>query len=131
MICWYCHWGWPEKVAEIYQEALSKLKGNPSPLNFGPGHVVWEEENFDLAQSCIDDFSKYSYDLTDEEKEIVMWSLVELDKLPLSEREIVPDGYDGQHPENFPPPDGVKVVKVQPYRLPDGKLWYPRRGNYA
>src|SRR3990170_4665508 len=37
-ICWYCYWGWPKPVAEIYQSALRELAGDESPLHYGMGH---------------------------------------------------------------------------------------------
>ena len=86
-ICWYCHWGWAKPVAEIYQEALKRLNGYASPLHFGPAHIVWEDENFDSAEWCLENFDNYKGDYTPEELEIVKWSLVELAKLPLDDRE--------------------------------------------
>jgi len=109
-ICWYCYWGWPKPVADIYLKALEKLNGYESPLHFGPAHVVWDDENFDSAQSCLNDFDKYTDGYTKEEMDIVRESLVELAALPESDYEIIPDDYDGEHPELFPPT--VEVVKV-------------------
>lgn len=108
-ICWYCHWGWAKPVAEIYEEALRRLDGYDSPLHFGPAHIVWEDENFDSAEWCLENFEKYKGDYAPEELEIVRWSLEELAKLPMSVREIIPDDYDDEHPELYPPK--VEVVK--------------------
>ena len=30
--CWYCHWGWPEPVAQIYLAAVAALGGDAAPL---------------------------------------------------------------------------------------------------
>ncbi len=111
-ICWYCHWGWAKPVAEIYRRAVEKLDGDNDPLHFGPAHVVWEDENFDLAEACIETFDRWSDHLNEHEREVVMQSLVELAALSLEVREIVPADYDGRNPQNYPPPEGVEVVKT-------------------
>ncbi|GAH65571.1 unnamed protein product, partial [marine sediment metagenome] len=41
---------------------------------------------------------------------VVRWSLEKLAELPLEQREIEPEDYDGFHPERYPPT--VEVVKV-------------------
>ncbi len=87
-ICWYCHWGWPKKVAEIYQEALKRLEGDDSPLHYGPAHIVWEDENFDCAEWSLEHFDENKGDLSEADLEVVKWSLEELAKIPLSERDI-------------------------------------------
>jgi len=107
-ICWYCRWGWPKAIRDIYSQALEKLGGNISPLNFGPAHIVWEDENWQCAQWCIDHFDEYSEDLSDYEKSVVMWSLQELLKLPERVLDAEPDEYDGEHPDNFPPPSDIE-----------------------
>ena len=108
-ICWYCHWGWAKPVAEIYLAALEKLDGWEGPLHYGPAHIVWDDENFDSAERCLESFDEYRGDYTDEELEVVRWSLEELAKLPLGDRCIEPDSYDGEHPELYPP--RVEVMK--------------------
>lgn len=112
MICWYCHWGWARPVAEIYKAALEKLDGYSGPLHCGPSHIVWEDENWDSADWCLENFEKYAVGCgySDEELAVVRWSLEELAKLPLEQREIEPDDYDGFHPERYPP--AVEVVKM-------------------
>ena len=109
-ICWYCHWGWSKPVADIYLEAVKRLDGDESPLLFGPAHVVWEDENFDSAECCLETFGKYIGDWADGELEVVRWSLNELAKLPMELRCPEPDDYDNEHPELFPP--SVEVVKI-------------------
>jgi hypothetical protein len=75
-------------------------------------HIVWEDENFD--DGCIDfcikkiDDGKYD-ECTPGEAQIVRDSLVALKATPIEWR-TEPDDYDGEHPENYPPPwlDEVK-----------------------
>lgn len=116
-ICWYCYWGWSKAVAKIYKTALAKLNGDSNPLLFGPAGIVWEEEKFDYAEWCLEDFGKCRGHYTDAELAIVKWSLEELIKLSLAERDIVPEDYDGIHPENYPPSVGVEVenLNIRPF----------------
>lgn len=111
-ICWYCYWGWPKAIADIYKAALDKLDGWESPLHFGPAHIVWEDENFDSAEWCLEHFEEYTGndDYTAEHYAIVRWSLEELAKLPMSERDVEPANYDEKHPELFPPPAGLTMI---------------------
>ena len=109
-ICWYCYWGWPKPIADIYSRALTELDGHDFPLHYGPAHVVWEDENFECAEVCLEDFDKYKGDINDNDLEIVRKSLEELAKIPIVERDIKPDDYDGLHPELYPPT--VEMVKV-------------------
>lgn len=110
-ICWYCYWGWPKIIADIYDHALSELDNYSDPLHFGPAHIVWEDENFDQAEWCLENFDKYKGGFTEKELTIVKQSLEELSKVPINLRDIVPDDYDLEYPENFPPPKDVKMVK--------------------
>ena len=80
MICWYCYWGWPKPVKDIYDSALKQLNGNSSPLHFGPAHIVWEDENFSSAEWCIEHFNDYISN-NEEDMKIVKWSLEELAKI--------------------------------------------------
>jgi hypothetical protein len=111
-ICWNCHWGWPKPVADIYLKALAKLEGNDSPLQFGPSHIVWSDENFDSAEWCLKHFNDLDYDYGPVELAVVRESLEELSALPREVWDVEPRGYDGVHPENCPPPPGVVMVKV-------------------
>jgi len=139
MICWYCHWGWPKPVREIYDRAESEIDAilddlwlagegdGLSPeylsairtaecgehaLKFGPAHVVWEDENWGCARSCMKDcgapgFSDWPPAILD----VVRRSLRELMALPAEVRNVEPKDYDGEHPENFPPPAGMEMVR--------------------
>ena len=114
-ICWWCHWGWPKPIADVYQKALKKLAYNPVPLHFGPAHIVWEDENFQNChiQSCFDSFDEYSKDLSEYEKSVVRESLEELLKVP-DHFKVEPEGYeeDDNHPEKYPPPEDWVMVEV-------------------
>jgi len=112
-ICWYCHWGWPKAIKDIYEKALEKLDGNDSPLHYGPAHIVWEDENFDSAQWCLDNFDEYADDLSEEEKVVVRWSLEQLLLVPAHIINSQPEDYDDEHPENFPPPKDIEWEKYE------------------
>ena len=66
-ICWYCYWGWPKQIAEIYKKALKELDGYSAPLHFGPAHIVWDDENFDSGEWCLEHFDDYKGDYSEEE----------------------------------------------------------------
>ena len=112
MLCWYCHWGWPIKVANIYKEALERLNDNESPLRYGPARVVWDDENFDLAENYLVKFNEWrnQYDYTDTQLDVVKWSLEELCKLSPEDYEY-PEDYDGDNPENYPPTFEVVIIQ--------------------
>jgi hypothetical protein len=94
---------------EIYKEGIKKAGW--SAMHFGPAHVVWEDENFEHAESCLRDFDKYAKNLTKEEQAGVRWSLEELSKVSLESRCPEPKEYDGEHPELYPPAKNIKMVK--------------------
>lgn len=109
-ICWWCHWGWPKPIRDIYEEALKKLDGDESPLHYGPAHVVWEDENWDFAQYCLDHFDEREYKYSPEDLEVVRWSLEELLKIDKKFLEE-PEGYEGEEPEKYPPPKDWDMMK--------------------
>lgn len=124
-LCWWCHWGWPKVIRDIYDRAERDIDevllsvcceangwemwgGEPSwgksALEFGPGHIVWSDENWDSADWCLRQCDGPMFDdWHPEALEIVRRSLRELMALP-EEVKTTPAGYDGQHPENYPPP---------------------------
>ena len=116
MICWYCHWGWPKVIADIYDEALGKMAENRSALHFGPAHVVWEDENFTSAECCLEDFEWYKGDYSEEELAAVRWSLEELAKIPMEIRNVAAE-YEERaeeedlHPDDFPPPEDMEMIR--------------------
>jgi len=108
--CWWCYWGWPKPIHDIYTRALELLDGDIMPLNYGPAHIVWEDENWDCAQWCLDNFDKYPSDYSAEHLAIVRRSLEEL--LLVDEKyKLEPEGYGGENPENFPPPSDWEMGK--------------------
>ena len=111
MICWYCYWGWAIPVAKIYKEALAELNGDSMPLLYGPSHIVWDDENFDSAQWCLDHFDEYRRDLSEGELAIVRHSLEHLVALPQEAWDIEPDDYDDLHPDQYPPTVAVERVR--------------------
>lgn len=110
-ICWYCHWGWPKKVMDIYQDALKKLDGDESPLHYGPSHIVWADENFDSAEWCLEHFEDNESRFSEEDLKIVRESLGKLAKMPLKERCVEPEDYDDENPSLYPPPEGVEMTR--------------------
>jgi hypothetical protein len=98
----YCYWGWPKPIADIYRKFV--VDAGESAMKFGPGHIVWEDENFDREsiQWCLENFNDYRWDYSDKELEPVRKSLEELLKLPDSILDT-PDEYDGENPNKFPP----------------------------
>ncbi len=101
--CWYCHWGWPIHIIEIFDEAKRRLGGDSYLLSVA-AHIVWDEENFNLAKRCLEQLDKYQNDLSEEELAVIRWSLEELDKLP-DEIKVEPDEYweDDDNPDKYPP----------------------------
>jgi hypothetical protein len=119
MECWWCYWGWPEQISKIYDEAREKLYGDTIPLKFGPSHIVWEDENFDSAEWCLENFSTHAGNNTNAELEVIRWSLEELVKVPMRIRtlnaayEAACDRGGDVAPEQFPPPEDVVMVKLK------------------
>lgn len=124
-ICWYCHWGWPKQFVDIYQKYETLIGNNAfTALNYGPAHVVWDDENFDrgIIQSCIDDAEKWYKEwnvspnfggnpkLTKEELKLVVESLKELLLLPDDILYTIPQDYDDENPEQYPPPEGMVMM---------------------
>lgn len=104
MICYWCYWGWPKPIRDIFEAARVKLGGNIEPLLYGPAHIVWDDENFDSAQHCLDHFDEYAGDLTEYEKSVVRESL-EMLLAVSNEFKNEPEEYDGHNPGLYPPPE--------------------------
>ena len=109
-MCYYCHWGWPEKVAKIYQEALEELGGNETALNYGPGHIVWEDCNFESARWCLKHFDEYLTNVEAWEMPIVRRSLERMAALPEEEWDIIPADCDFDRVGDYPPTG--PVIKI-------------------
>ena len=117
-ICWYCYWGWPKPIADIYLRAKDDIDAiawsdGEHALKYGPAHIVWADENWDSAEWCLKECDSTSFgDWNTATLEIVRRSLRELAELPEDIRESQPAEYDGEHPEKYPPRDGLEMVKV-------------------
>lgn len=113
MDCYWCYWGWPSQIAEIYDRALAKLDGDETLLNFGPAHIVWEDENWGSAQYCLDGFdkwvAKHRHQFDELSLEVVKQSLVELLAVPECFK-CEPANYPGRDPAKYPPPSGWQMV---------------------
>jgi hypothetical protein len=109
-ICYWCYWGWPKPIKEIYDRAVADLDGWDDPMEFGPGHIVWSDENWDSAQWCLDHFDEYRGDYSDVDLAIVRRSLEELLAVP-GEFKEPPADYDDENPAAFPPPAHWQVAK--------------------
>lgn len=118
MICWYCYWGWPKAVANIYD-----ANGGPD-LDYGPGHVVWADENFDdeSIEFCLKECDEWAArpfpdDGSNSDQfrlAIARQSLVELLGVPESVRVPRPDYFELEietSPEIYPPPPDFPMVK--------------------
>jgi hypothetical protein len=121
--CWHCYWGMSKPVKAVYDKYLALLDGDDTALNYGPGHIVWDDENMsdDHIQWCIDEAEKWNTHEWDKDwptsmkrdgptfssqvLQIAIDSLKELKQVPEKWR-LEPENYDGEHPENFPPPEG-------------------------
>ncbi len=110
--CWYCHWGWAKQVFDIGKKHETRLRD--SELAFGPGHVVWSDENFDtsIIEACIREAEEHRGDLSDAELAIHVEALKELLTVPEEIRNCEPEGYDGEGDTSlFPPAAGIEMVK--------------------
>lgn len=100
MKCWYCYWGWAERVADICDEAVEHL--GDSEVFFGPGHIVFSDENFD------DNTIRFCIGECEAEHEEMKAYLERLLQIPEAERCCQPADYDGENPERFPPTSRVR-----------------------
>jgi hypothetical protein len=126
MECWYCYWGWAKEVADIYEKYEALLDGlgycGSMELEYGRAHVVWGEENWETnhidfcLNECDDAIALISghefdgYGQSVEAVELVKQSLLELKAIPEATRCCEPAGYDGKHPEKYPPAIAVRVA---------------------
>jgi len=110
MMCYWCYWGWPKPIRVIYDDCVQRA--GESAMDYGPGHVVWADENWDEAQSCLIYFDEWVRDwnrdgdeicYTAEQLAVVRESLERLVLVP-DEFKHEPEGYDEEHPNHYPPP---------------------------
>ena len=114
-MCWYCYYGWPKPIADIYDKYLP-LAGH-SVMHYGPAHIVWEDENFarEHVQWCLDHFEEYRHpDGTDTEHEALRSSLREMLALPdsvLEAGEAYMSADGDARIEDYPPPTGMEMIR--------------------
>lgn len=110
-ICWYCYWGWPKQIREIYDNHIDAA--GELAMHFGPAHIVWEDENFERhhIQWCLDHFADAATNTqhSAEELDAVRQSLVDMLRLPDSILNAMPSDYDGEHPDKYPPPSTIDM----------------------
>jgi hypothetical protein len=111
-VCWWCYWGWPKQISDIYTKAVEALGGDNSPLVSGPAHAVWSDENWDAAQRCLDSMNDRfeEFEFSAETMAVVRQSLVDLLAVPDDFKEE-PSEYEGFSPSKFPPPAHWEMVK--------------------
>ena len=114
MICWYCYWGWPKQLADIYD--AGEAAAGESAMDYGPAHVVWADENWDSVEDCLREFDVWVRDwnagrYTSEQLEVVRQSLLALQALPADVLEAEPADYDGEHPDRYPPAAHLIMVR--------------------
>jgi hypothetical protein len=110
-ICYWCHWGWPKPIRDIYDRADKALNGNADVILNTLARTVWENENFDdfNVRRCIYEIEMGipgSDGYRREDQALVVETLRELLLVP-GEMRQPPEDFeesDGEHPENFPPP---------------------------
>jgi hypothetical protein len=125
-ICWYCCWGWPRVVRAIYEKYSRLVSDASHVLDYGPGHIVWADENFETEhiQWCLDnaeEWREHKWDekwpqnmksdgllLEDRDFHLAIESLRELLAIPESVRCCEPRDYDERNPENYPPPAEIE-----------------------
>lgn len=116
--CWYCHWGWPKPVHDIYVKYRALLGDDYEALEEGPAHIVWGDENFEdfaiyhCLSLCKNPSRSQHFGYSGAVLPLVTASLEELLTIPEEQRCIVPEGYDGVDPSQFPPPKGVEVARI-------------------
>jgi hypothetical protein len=113
-LCWYCYWGWPKPIADIYDKYAAIIGSHA--LEYGRAHVVWADENFDdeSIRLCIERLRDPEDDADDDA--LVVETLRALALVPREMREADEHvGYDNDspehHPKNFPPPPEWVMVR--------------------
>jgi hypothetical protein len=88
-----------KRIGAIYKEAMGRLMKEPhaeewdaeAAMHYGPAHIVWDDFNWSMVEWCLENFEEYA-DHEEHDKvdlEHVRWSLEELAKIPLEEREAL------------------------------------------
>ena len=79
MCCWYCKYGWPKPIRDIYDWAVQIV--GESDLTYGYAHIVWGDENFDWAERLL-------AECPDDVDTVVKESLRRLAQVPMEMREM-------------------------------------------
>jgi hypothetical protein len=117
VICWFCRYGWPKPVADIYDKYI-KVAGETA-MHYSGAHSVWEDENFERhhVQWCLDHWGEYrSESVNDVQDAAVKQSLLEL--LALPDDDLYPaeaaayndEANDHADVEDFKPREGRVMV---------------------
>lgn len=104
-MCWYCTYGLPQPVAEVYKKYEALI--GERDLDSGPAHVVWGDFNLGThsINYCIQACDERGI-IDAEDYSLVKASLVELLAIP----EIVRCPVECDTDE--PPPPGMVMVHV-------------------
>lgn len=130
-MCYWCYWGWPVELADIHDESVERIEAILEPLrfnketfeevqteppsgfsalHFGPGHVLWEDENWDCADYCLKECDGEMVEgWVPAAVEVLRDSLRRVIALP-DHLKREPEGYseDETDPKDFPPPWPVR-----------------------
>jgi hypothetical protein len=94
-VCWYCRWGWPKVVADIYDDVIRACLRECDEWDARP--EPGDGDNTDHYLSAV-----------------ARASLIELLAVPESVRIPRPDydesPHDGRSVEDFPPPPEIEMV---------------------
>jgi hypothetical protein len=94
---------WAEPVKQIYREALSDLGGDDGALDFGPGHIVWSDDNLtdEDVKFCLSwcepgspMYDSYIERFGEDGLAVAKRALERLDLIPEDERGDDPQDYD-------------------------------------
>jgi hypothetical protein len=120
MFCYWCYWGWPKPIRDIYDDCVEKLGGDYLALEYGPAHVVWGDENWEAAQRCLDHLDEYAAfqeqlgnGCSKRRLEVARESLIRLLEVP-SEMRTTPAAFledKSNNPADHPPPEHWECEK--------------------
>lgn len=115
-MCWYCYWGWPKQLADIYE-----CYCDACDLDYGIGHICWADCNFEThhVEWCLKETRPANWKeryggRADQEWDDQRAALEELLAVPEEIRCPIPDDVDGDpsnDPESFPPPSHLVMSK--------------------
>lgn len=109
-MCWYCQYGWPKPVADIFNRYA--LMVHEDVLECGPAHIVWGDNNFEThdIEWCLETHrfnrSAKAHELSEFERDAVRKSLIELLEVPESVR------CPKEAELDVPPPPETELVRM-------------------